>query len=180
MRWLTLGLVLAPLSGCAVVGDLLNPGFVLGLGLDPATITPPEGTVLVAFNNTTPYPAYFRAYYLVDQNDASRDSRNFSVVVEGGEVENEVIECPVGRISPGTLFNIYSVDPEESVDPVAVITYAASGETIQQVIVEYDVSYPVDVGTAFQCGDVVEIRLSEAAAFAEAEVVVTVSVIPGR
>lgn len=152
-RWLLCGLVLVPAGGCAVVSDVLSPGLLAQLGFDPATIVAPQGTVIVAFNNQTQFPADFFAFESVDARDLTRSSRNFSVHVDPNQVRNEVIDCPVGLISPGSLGATFAISTQ------AVDVLAAGGAAAQ---VAY-AGQPLENGTAFVCGDIIEIRLVAAA-----------------
>ena len=72
------GVVLLAVGACGIVSDLLAPGLAQEIGLDPASIKPQQGTVIVAFNNTTRYPATFFAYESADAVNLARSSRNFS------------------------------------------------------------------------------------------------------
>src|SRR5262245_726215 len=55
---------LAPLFGCVIAADLVNPGFFGSFGLDPGTVTPPAGRVIVAYNNQTQFVARFHVLAL--------------------------------------------------------------------------------------------------------------------
>ncbi len=163
-------LLTLPLLGCALVGDALDPTFVAQLGLDPATIISQPGVVLVAFNNTTNQPAVFQAFSTVDAIDPTRGARNFSVDVAGKEVKNEVVDCPVGLIAPGSL------DASFAWQRVGATVTTGTATTA----VEYG-GVPVTAGQSFLCGDVIEIRLSAAAATGDQQnYLITVRVIPGR
>jgi len=170
--WLGLlcGLVVLPLGGCGIITDVFDAGLAAQFGLDPATLRPPQGTIIVAFRNATNVPVTFHAWRSADTADLTRDSRNFSVEVQAGEVGNEVLDCPVGIISPGSLSATYTPD---SVG--ATITSTAA-----------DVPYagpPLVSGQAFSCGDVVEIRISPGTGGGEdtaAQYVISVRVIPGQ
>ena len=163
------GLVLIVAGGCGLLVDFFDPDLAGRLGLDPATVRPEQGTVLVAFNNTTRSPAVFSAYWSRDARNLTRYSRNFNVDVPAGNVRNEVLECPVGLVSPGTL------GPDFGRDNVAAIVQTATGFE--------DVAYagPVLVsGDGFVCGDVIEVRLSSVGTGEAATYSVSVRVIRGR
>ena len=170
---LTCGLVLLAGGGCGLVGDLFAPQFAQEFGLDPATIKPQQGTVLVAFDNTTRFPATFFAYESVDAQDLTRSSRNFSADVAAGKVANEVLDCPVGLISPGSLGSNFAVDR------TAVILAGTVGTTATGTTLLY-AGNPVISGSSFSCGDVIEIRLSATGAADQPVFTVSVRVIPGR
>ncbi len=182
-RWVILGLMLVPIGGCGVIVDVLNPGLLVDLGLDPATIIPQPGTVIVAFHNTTPYTATFFAYESVDTVDLSQSSHNFSTVVGADEVKNEVLECPVGQIAPGSLAADFT--PDTLAAAVRVVTADQQTQTVELVDVEY-AGDPLVSGIAFTCGDLVELRLVVATTAADnqggtqQQFRMVVQVIPGR
>ncbi len=170
---------LIPLTGCVLVADVLQDGFITDLGLDPASISRSPGTMLVAFNNRTPYTATFYAFAIRDASTTNPGigSRNMVVPVEGNTVENEVLECPYDVVSAGQL------GADVSFSDVAVdlqITTATEGGTETN---EEQVSYLgpfLENGVAYRCGDVIEIRLFEDATQEEVAFRVTMSVIPGQ
>ena len=166
---LLLGLAVLPAGGCAVVGDLLDPGLAVALGMDPATIKPQQGVVIVAFNNTTRYPAQFFAFESLDADDLTQSSRNFSAEVAAGQVQNEVLDCPVGLIAPGSLGDNFAYD-----STAVVVTGPDFAE-----IKPYN-GPPLLSGSSFSCGDLVEIRVSATGAGAGERFAVTVRVVPGR
>ncbi len=163
------GLVLIAAGGCGLLVDFFDPDLAGRLGLDPATIKPQQGTVIVAFANSTRYPAAFNAYWSRDANNLAGYSRNFSVDVPSGNVRNEVLECPVGVISPGSLDSTFTPSG------LAVVVQAA-GEAAQ---VEY-AGPPLISGDGFFCGDVIEIRVSAIGTGDTATYAVSVRVIRGR
>jgi len=132
------------LGGCVVIGDLLDPTLAQQLGL---TAGGTQGVIIVAFNNTTSFPATFQAFESRDVVDLARDSRNFSLQVAAGEVANEVLECPVGLVSPGSLGADFA-----RVAVAAVVTTDAAA-----VAVNY--AGPVLSAPDISCGDLIEIRL---------------------
>jgi hypothetical protein len=166
---LLLGVAVLPAGGCAVVGDLLDPGLAVALGLDPATIKPQQGVVIVAFDNTTRYPAQFFAFESLRADDLTQSSRNFSAEVPAGQVQNEVLDCPVGLIIPGSMGDNFAYDS------TAVIVTGPDFAEIKP----YN-GPPLLSGSSYSCGDLVEIRLSPPPGGGEQGFVVTVRVIPGR
>lgn len=176
-RWMVLvaagGLLVAPLGGCGLVTDVFNPGFASQLGIDPATIFPQRGRVVVAFNNTTRFPASFFAFTARDAVDLSAGARNFSVFVAASQQGNEVLDCPAALVAPGTLAADFSFD---NLAALVVV----NGELVE---VPYDGPALLD-GTTYSCGDLIEIRLS---AFtlgtgenAEVEFLISVRILRGR
>jgi hypothetical protein len=161
-------LCLVPLAGCAVLSDLLAPGLPLQLGLDPATIIPQEGVVLVAYNNTTQSQATFYAFSAVNAQDLTAGSRNFSAVVDAGKQQNEVVDCPVGVVAPGSL------DSSFAVQPLAAVVNGTSVDYAGPVLTS---------GDTFVCGDMIEITLSSTGATttgSQATYAISVRVVPGR
>jgi hypothetical protein len=173
VRWAAAGVVgftlLLPL-GCGFVTDLFNPSFFSNVGLDPNTIFPAKGVVIVSFTNNTDAPAFFLAYESVNALDLTVHSKNFSVQVDPGENGNQVLECTVALISPGSL------GADFKVDDVAAIVATAGGTT--------DVTYtaaPLEEGRDYRCGDVIDIELFPVAGGTgtTAAYQITVRVIPG-
>jgi hypothetical protein len=167
VRWAGCCLLALPIGGCGLPLDLLNPNLASSLGFDVSTIQSGQGTVIVAFQNATRYPVTFFAFESQDTTDLSIDSRNFSLEVANGEVGNEVLSCPLGLISPGSLnasFQISEVAAEVQAEAGAVqVAYGGA---------------PLQINSAFSCGDVIEMRVSpsgDATTF-----VLTVRVVPGR
>jgi len=174
--WLTAALLLLPVGGCTVLSDLLAPGLPLQLGLDPRTITGDQGVVLVAFNNTTQFPATFFAFGAQNAQDLTKGSRNFSAVVDAGAQQNEVIDCPVGAIAPGSLSSTFQ--PQT----LAATVVGTSGTTTANAAVEYAGPLLVS-GNAFICGDMIEITLSSTGATttgSQSNFAISVRVVPGR
>lgn len=174
LRRAILALLIVPLAGCGVVADMINPRLPIALGLDLAPILPSQGVVIVAFRNSTRFPATFRAYHLAGSASApSASSRNFEVEVDGGKVGNEVLDCPVEIIGPGVLDSSFVVDATAAVrlevDATNPITVPFVGQAVQS-------------GRGFVCGDVIEIRVATTTGGglgAESGYIVTVRVIPG-
>lgn len=160
-------LALFMVSGCGLVGDLFNEDAVRQLGLDPATVFGEDGTVIVALYNTTRVTADFNAWWSLDASNLTAKSRNFSVEVEGGAVKNEVLQCPIGVISPGSLdANFVASDVAVVLDSGEQVTY--TGPVLLS-------------GSSFLCGDVIEIRLLPIGGTSDTqEYAVSVRVIRGR
>lgn len=171
--WLLGGLLLASAGGCALVADLFAEGLAADLGLDPATVKPQQGTILVAFVNNTRYTATFYAYKTSDATDLTSGAKNFSAEVTAGEVQNEVLDCPIGLVSPGTLGTDFSIDAT-----AATLSDVADGEAAVATVA-YE-GTPLVSGSTFACGDVIEIRLSQVTVGDEQEFLLSVRVIPGN
>ncbi len=135
-------IVAVPLMGCIFAADLMNPEFFSSLGLDPATIVPPAGRVIVAFKNDTTGVASFSALVAyteqVDSEGNALDvSRLAALNVDAGETRTLVVDCP-----------FVSVLPEQ----FAVATSGGVATwTYQGISVVY--------GKDFSCGDIVEISI---------------------
>lgn len=170
LRPLFCGVLAVTVGGCAVATDMLDPGLFVQLGVDPATVSQPQGVVIVAFNNATSSWATFRAYQSQGAGSPearSKGARNFYLQVESGDVRNEVIECPVGEISPGSLDA--SFDPES----LAAVVHTAGGD----VNVDYG-GVPLEISKSFSCGDVIEIRLVPLTTGDDTDYRIVVRVIP--
>ncbi len=147
-KWIAVmagALLLAP-TGCGVALDALNPAFFAGLGFDPGTIFPPAGVVIVSFTNNTGNDATLYAFEsrATILEEYSRGARNFFIQADAGESRNEVIDCPVGTISFGSL------DASFAPDDLAIVV--ADGE------VTYE-GAPLINGSDFQCGDLIDVQL---------------------
>jgi len=92
----------APIVGCAVGADLVNPAFLSSFGLDPETVAQPSGTIVVAFVNESQLAARFYAYSLPDASQLG-DARNLVVDVEPSDVRFMVLDCPTGAFAPGIV-----------------------------------------------------------------------------
>ena len=133
-----------PLMGCAFAADLINPSFFASLGLDPATIVPPAGRVIVAFKNDTTGVAAFSAVVALTQEAADGTSTNASDVtvlaadnVAAGETRTLVVDCPFFAIQPA--------------DFVVVTSSGTATWSYQGFAIQY--------GEDFDCGDIVEISV---------------------
>jgi len=148
--------LLVPLTGCLLAADLVNPTVLSAVGLDPATIIPPQGRVLIAFQNSTQGVAAFAAVAYDSALDAILVS---ATDVAANETRTMVVDCPVGAVIPlmaGTVVN----------DALAEVVYAGA---------------PLVAGTDFVCGDVIEVRLIQLGAAADAAAFeMQVQVLAGR
>ncbi len=173
--WLAGAVLLLPIGGCTILSDLLAPSLPLQLGLDPSTISPQQGVVLVAFNNTTQFPATFFAFEAANAQNLSASARNFSALVDAGQQQNEVLDCPVGVVAPGSLSATFT--PETLAATVAGT--AGTTTTVAQVAYAGPL---LEAGHAYTCGDLIEITLSSTGGTggAQAGYAISVRVIPGR
>ncbi len=151
-------------GGCAVLTDVFNPSAILGLGFDPVTVFPSQGTVIVSFTNQTEALATFSFVEAGNANDVVRTGRTGQIRVEPGEVGNAVLQCPRQLITPGILL------PDGDIDQTAVVVEDNDAGTA----VAYD-GVAIVSPRMFVCGDVIAFTLTETAeGFA-----LTVRVIPG-
>ncbi len=148
--WLATSCVVCAAVGCTLFTDILNTGIATEFGLDPATVFPSQGTVMVAFRNSTSFPATFAAFKANDAGDYSRGGRNFSVPVAANDTGNEVLECPVEVIAPGALGLGFVYDASAAV----TIETDSGPQTIAYA------GEPLIAGQTFTCGYVIEMRLS--------------------
>lgn len=161
--------VLFPSGGCILAADAINPGLFSALGFDPQLIFPPRGTLIVVFRNDTQSPALFSAFETSDLNDLTLDTRNFSVTVDPGASRNEVLECPIGAISPGLVggegedLEIDAANAGIVFDEGAGTAVAYGGSVLQS-------------GQDYACGDVILVTLQQFGA----DYGFTVQVIKGR
>ncbi len=170
-RGVVAGLATLAIGGCTLATDLVNPTLASTLGL-PGTQGGERGVVLMAFNNRTRFPAVFLAFEAKDERDPS-SARNFLVEVQPGEVANEIIECPVAVLGPGSVGADFALDTAAAFvaagQNVATVTYAGG---------------PLFSGTAFRCGAVIEVQLVATATGGgdqqEQNLRIVVRVIPGR
>src|SRR5262245_49655930 len=129
----------ASISGCQVAGDLVNPDLLATIGVDPQTVHPITGRIVVAMNNTSAFDASF---FVAVANKDLTDPQTASADVGNGETGNAVFDCPVGLVAPGgfdamgnTLGTTVLVTT-----PTAVVPVAYTG-------------VPLESGRDFQCGD---------------------------
>jgi hypothetical protein len=155
----------APLVGCIVATDVINPDVFTALGADPNLTSGVTGRTVVNFENNTGSEVLFYAFEAPSASDVTQDSRNFSVLVESGGIRNEVLDCPLGIFGPGGL----NADFSYSDVAATIITDTGDGT---------DVTYTgsvLQVSLDFKCGDVINVRLDEDAA---GEAVISVQVFP--
>lgn len=153
--------MLVPMLGCIVAADVLNPDFLSAVGLDPATVIPSEGRLLVAFQNSTQATADFRALLSEDfSSNAAEQTQVIAIGVAASETRTLVIDCPVGDFLP-----------------LEVLVVVSEGAATQ---VQF-VGTPLRSGVDFRCGDVIEMSVVQ---FTDAEGNVTyrieAQVLPGR
>jgi hypothetical protein len=134
--------------GCMIAADLLNPGFLSAMGLNPAALLPSPGVVVVSFTNGSGDPGTFYAFEAASAQDYTAGARNFSVEVDPLATRNEVLECPIGAVSPGSLNESFAVQS------VAAVLTTNQGE----VTVDYEGSALVG-GRDFFCGDLIDVQL---------------------
>lgn len=156
------------LSGCVVATDLINPSFLTGLGFDPQTVVPPQGKVVVAFQNSTSGNASFASAYLKTDFGVNAEVNLITAVDVGpGETRNAVLDCPVVVISPAP-----DIDNLGATQDGVLIAVQTAAET---VAIAYT-GEPLLNGRDFQCGDVILIRaVQNGAAYG-----VQVQLLPGR
>ncbi len=147
-------------AGCVFVADLLNPGIVSAVGIDPATIIPPQGRVVIAFQNSTQYPADF---FAVVSDDILDENADFFVVtgtdVAANDTRTMAVDCPVGDVLPASAFIVVG-------DTVVEVPYAG---------------VPLRSGAEFVCGDVIEMRVVQTAVGADAAAfTIEVQILAGR
>jgi len=118
--------------------------------LDPGTILPPPGKIVVAFNNQTDRVVRFYAYALEDAQDVGAGFASVSSDVAPGEVRSGAFDCPVAALAPG------GVNADFTIDGVGA-TYDFGGAA--PVAVTYTGSPAYGERGDFVCGDVIEIQL---------------------
>lgn len=171
-RAMMLTMLALPAGGCSIATDLVSPGFLATLGFDPSSIIPPQGSVVVTFNNQTNLAADFFVAISDSTRDPTSNAKNLvGADVAANGVRNRVVECPIGVITPG----------EPAVDfttgTVAVQLTAADGTVTD---VNYD-GTPLVAGTHFVCGDVVEISVVQRVdAAGMVTFAIEIQVVPGR
>lgn len=166
-RWALFASVcsLLPVSGCAVATDLINPAVFNQFGIDPAAVSGVTGRVVVNFENRTNSSVAFFAYEASSSSDVTRDSRNFSVVVEANQIRNEVLDCPLGQFAPGLLTDTFEYEN---------LAARLSGTGGEEGDVEYTGAILISPGD-FACGDVLNVRIDPTAG---GGYVITVQVFP--
>lgn len=155
------------LSGCLVGADVLNPSLLPQLGIDPKTIRPQNGIVVVAFNNQTNQDVQFLYYTALDANDLTDGVDLFTETVAPGETNSKALFCPFA------LFSLGSVGQNGAVTTV--------GANLGGTQVQYTGSQ-LRSGSEFVCGDVIEVSLITTATGDQQNQQATfrIRVIPGR
>lgn len=137
---------LAP-AGCTVGLSLFNPNLLQGIGLDPALVTPPRGTVVVALQNRTNFDVEFELISTANATNLTTGAASPPVDVVAGGQSNQVIFCPVRMLALG--FD----DNGEYINTGAFVF--ENGGTVE---VPY-VGSILLAGRDFQCGDVIRFTL---------------------
>jgi hypothetical protein len=131
--------LLVPLVGCVFAADLVNPGILSAFGFDPESIIPSQGSVVIAFNNTTQYAV--DSMYASIGESVSTAAEDFELVSATDLVASETralaFDCPVGVVAPGGAFVVVAGTVEE-------VTYGGS---------------LMVAGDDFSCGDVIQMSL---------------------
>lgn len=163
-KLMSLALIVLPLGGCQIAGDLVSPGFLAGIGVDPDSVGGLQGRVVVAFNNTTQFDAQF---FVVAADADLLTFQEASAEVGGGEAGNAVFNCPVDVLFPGAVTGDANAPAGAAVEvttPAGIVPVAYAGVLIES-------------GRDYQCGDVVEIRLvqtGQAATAADFNILITI------
>ncbi|HRT41173.1 MAG: hypothetical protein KBH81_08480 [Phycisphaerae bacterium] len=143
-------LALCP-SGCTIGMDFFNPNLLRGLGIDPAAVDPPSGTVIVMFVNDTNGLATFHAYEIPNLAHPEQGARNFSVEVQPRGNDNEVLDCPLGMFGLGSLGAGFAVSDETAVD---VVIPGGGGTSVPYA------GQPLFSPDDFKCGDMILVQLT--------------------
>jgi hypothetical protein len=162
--------------GCTLGVDVLNPNALAFLGIDPAFVTPPPARVIVAFNNDTDFQASFFVAVSDDTRDPTSNAQGIPGVLDAGDAIANVLECPVGVITPG------APSADFSTDTVATQVSVVGADGTELVDVTYTGS-PLVFGRDFRCGDVIEVRLVQTEAVddtQQADFQLRLTVIPGN
>lgn len=139
------------LAGCVVATDLINPSLLTSLGFDPQTVVPPQGKVVVAFQNSTNFTAAFASAYLKTDFGVNAQVNLVTAADVGpGETRNAVIDCPVAVISPAP-----DIDPLGEIQD-GILALVATDTEVAEVAYA---GQPMLNGRDFECGDVVLIQL---------------------
>jgi hypothetical protein len=149
---LACGFVLVGVGGCAVATDLVNPDILTSLGIDPATVTPPKGTVILALHNDTTFDAQMFVRYSQDANGGEDNFIAIGGVVPSGTTTNRVFDCPVTFVQSGGALVLTEM-------PATVMP---GGGALRS--------------GSFRCGDVVEVLLRQVGADFEMRLILH----PGR
>ena len=136
--------LLLPLTACFMAVDLVNPAFVSALGVDPATVIPSQGRLVIAFNNATQYDV--AAAVAAVSHKASPSASDFTTVaatdIPANETHTMVVDCPVQIVVPGGM---------------TVLVDGAAADALYT-------GSPMLAGEDFRCGDVIEIQVVEVGA----------------
>ncbi len=163
VRAVAVGAACAPLAGCAVLFDTLNPDLFTSFGLDPDALLGPPGRIVIAVVNDTDLPLEANIGVSNQANPTFTEGSLFARVPPN-EVSNAVEDCPVTLIVPGEIVG----EGGGEADP-AITIITAEGE----MNVEYT-GAPL-TAQDFKCGDVIEIRVQQTG---DAEFEIRVTVIP--
>lgn len=153
---LLLALVIAvtPMFGCAIAGDVFNSDLLGVFGLDPATVIPDPGRVVIAYHNATTGVASFSSAVSDDTLDPTSNAKSIiSSNLLAGETRAMVVDCPVGVITPGAPATDFSTGT------TAAFVVTEAGELVE---VAYN-GFPLVSGNDFGCGDVIQVRVVESA-----------------
>jgi hypothetical protein len=159
-------------GGCAVATDVVNPNLLSALGLDPATVIPSPGRLIVACVNDTQYATEF-TFVATSAPLASATVADLTpgwARVEAGETALSPFDCPVVNLVLGGLNEDYSLSD-------TAVTVTTDGADIAVV---YSGAM-LEVGRDFACGDVIEVRLVQTGGEAGTEdFAIQVRIVPGR
>lgn len=154
------GLVMLPLMGCAIGTDLINPALLTQLGLDIATVIPQTGVTIVTFTNSTNRFASFFAVVADDADDLAAGIMELESDVPAGVSRSEAVDCTFESVTFGQAdFANFTANTA-----AAVVIGAAGGA--EAVTVAY-LGAPLEMGSDFLCGDVIEAELIEIAGVGE-------------
>jgi hypothetical protein len=160
-------------GSCVIATDVVNPAFLTGLGFDPQTVVPPQGRVVVTFQNSSNFTASFASSFSRQPFGADAEIELIQAENVGPDEErNSVIDCPVAVVSPAPDIDQFG----EIQDGVAIGVFTDDGG----VGVAYT-GAPLQVGRDYVCGDVIVIRLLQTGqAGGENDFRIQVEVLPGR
>ncbi|QOJ13676.1 MAG: hypothetical protein HRU75_03040 [Planctomycetia bacterium] len=153
--------------GCAFATDIFNPGLLSSVGLDPARFLPAPGSVVVAFTNNLPVGVTFVSIKASDAADLTIGARVIETAVDANSTISEVLDCPIGLFSPGSLTNDFQRDP--------VAAFVTVGDGVEEV--QY-ANAALLSSRDFTCGDLINVIIGPAAN--EAGIAITIRVVPGR
>ncbi|MBI5863740.1 MAG: hypothetical protein HZB38_04385 [Planctomycetes bacterium] len=147
-------------DGCVIATDLVNPSLLTGLGFDPQTVIPPQGRLVVAFQNQTAFPVFFGAAF---SRREAIDVNKFEVLqaddVGPDETRSMVLDCPIAVFVPAVAAVVAN-------QAAVVVTYTGS---------------ELDVNRDYVCGDVIVVRVVQVGpGTAEGDFQFQVELLPGR